>query len=143
MKDQWISMPPRIRFRSILLLFVGGLIVASIADVVCLAFSASPFTATAMGVLVSAGSWIAGYEMLAYDRGWPSLPVRFKAVPIKVLLMSGGAAIALVILIMAVFGILHWAGVKLEPAPASKLFSGGLSALPFVFIVAVIAAPAA
>jgi membrane protease YdiL (CAAX protease family) len=134
---------PRIGFPSILLLFFGGLLAALIAYFACVGFEVPRFAGQLISAMVNDGYWLAGYEFLAHERGWPNLRARFAPVPVKALLLGAGAAIALVALFASVFGILHWLGVELRPIPPADLLEGGPKSLPFIFILIVILAPAA
>jgi hypothetical protein len=133
----------RIRLRSILLLFFGGLAASFIAGLLCMAFKAPKFTAALVAVAVSDLSWILGYQLLARERSWVSLRDRFSAVRSGVLWGSAAGAFALILLFAAIGKILQWYGIEFQPIPTPSFLLGGLKTLPVVVLVVAVTGPAA
>ena len=126
-----------------MLLFFGGLAAALVAGFGAPGFGASRFTAELLSAFANYGYWIAGYQVLAFERDWPSLWARFASVPRKALLHAAGAAFVLMALFLSVVAILHALGVEFKEIETLDLLDGGLKTLPLVFLLVVFFAPAA
>jgi membrane protease YdiL (CAAX protease family) len=133
----------RIRFGSILLLFLAGVAVSFFALVLCAACHASPSTRILVGMAVADFSWIWGYQLMAEDRSWASLRARFSPVQPKILWACAAGAISLSLFFFAIAKLLMWAGVELPSLPDTDFETGGQGLLPAVFLDIVIIAPVA
>jgi membrane protease YdiL (CAAX protease family) len=134
---------PRIRFGSILLLFVGGLAVSLIAGLTCVAYKAPAFASSLIAVSVQDLYWICGYWLLSHDRDWVSLRTRCSPVQSRILWASAALAVAQILVFTAIAKVLIWAGVELPELPAPDFLAGGLRWLPAAFLVIAIIGPAA
>jgi membrane protease YdiL (CAAX protease family) len=137
------ALDPRIRFGSILLLFIAGVAVSVLAVILCGAYDAPKVARSLVAGAVADLCWIGGYQLLSEDRGWVSLRGRFSKVRSGVLWACVAGAIAPILLFLGVIKILMWSGIDLPPLPASDFLTGGLHWLPVVFLVIVVIAPAA
>jgi membrane protease YdiL (CAAX protease family) len=137
------ALGPRIRFGSILLLFLTGLAVSTFAAILCAAHHAPAFALSLVAVAVADLCWIWGYQLLSEDRDWVSLRGRFSKVRSRVLWACVAGAIAPILLFVATIKILMWSGIELPPLLAADLLTGGPHWLPVVFLVVVIIGPAA
>jgi membrane protease YdiL (CAAX protease family) len=133
----------RIRFGSILLLFLAGVAVSLFALVLCIAYDASPSARSLVAIAVADLTWIWGYQLMAEDRSWASLRARFSPVQPKILWACAAGAIALILVLFAIAKLLMWAGIELPSLPGTDFETGNQSWLPAVFLVIVIIAPAA
>jgi membrane protease YdiL (CAAX protease family) len=130
---------PRIRFGSILLLFVYGTVASIVVYIGCRPFHVSEFTT--LMVVTGGGDigWIAAYAWMSDAREWINLPKRFEPVRGWVLPASAVLAVASVCLDWGVGEILTRAGVKLANIPDDFSFSA--AELPQAFGVIGLVAP--
>ena len=133
----------RIRFRSILLLFIAGLVVSFICGVLCAVFKAPAFAVSLVAVAVADLSWIWGYQLLSRERDWVSLRARFSNVRSTVLWACVAGALAPILVFSATVKILMWSGINLPPIPSPEYLAGGPGWVPAMFLVVVIIGPAA
>jgi membrane-anchored glycerophosphoryl diester phosphodiesterase (GDPDase) len=102
----------RIRFGSILLLFLAGVAVSLFALVLCIAYDASPSARSLVAIAVADLTWIWSYQLMAED-----------------------------LVLFAIAKLLMWAGIELSSLPGTDFETGNQSWLPAVFLVIVIIAP--
>jgi uncharacterized protein len=128
-------------------LLVGGLIVGVILGIIFVAvarsFTDSKFVAGIVATSAIYGSWLIGYQWLANDRGWDSLPTRFSKTRPKVLLTAAACGIGLIVLLTAVGNLLRWLGVDVVPPPSLDILPRSLSQLLFALILLSIMVPLA
>lgn len=85
--------------------------------------------------------WIGGYRALSAIRGWPGLQIRFATVPRRVVVASAAGAVALVVFIMAVAGILVSFGIKITGTPNGGITAADLRHLPIAILFIVFIGP--
>jgi membrane protease YdiL (CAAX protease family) len=133
----------RIRFGSILLLFLAGVGISVLAMILSAAFEAPAFARGLVAIAAQDLSWIWGYHLLANHRDWVSIRARFSTVRSGVLWACAAGAIATILILMAADKILTWFGIELPPLPAPNFLLGGPGWLPATFLMVAIIGPAA
>jgi membrane protease YdiL (CAAX protease family) len=133
----------RIRFGSILLLFLAGVGISVLAMILSAAFEAPAFARGLVAIAAQDLSWIWGYHLLANHRDWVSIRARFSTVRSGILWACAAGAIATILILMAADKILTWFGIELPPLPAPNFLLGGPGWLPATFLMVAIIGPAA
>jgi membrane protease YdiL (CAAX protease family) len=133
----------KIRFGSILLLFLAGLALSLVALGLCAVLGVPSSARLLLSVAVADLSWLGGYQLLAHDRDWPGLPARFATVRSSILWGCAAGAILVFLALLAIAKFLTWAGIELQPLAEPDFPTGDVRWLPAMFLVIAIIAPAA
>jgi membrane protease YdiL (CAAX protease family) len=132
----------RIRFGSILLLFLAGLGLSLVALLFCDVFGVPSTASTLVTVAVADLSYVGDYQLLAHDRDWLSLRTRFAPVRSSILWASAAGAILLFLGLVAIAKFLTSAGIELPPLPDPGFATTDVHWLPALFLVIAIIGPA-